>query len=151
MATRNVSFGAEVANWVDRTTETLTDVFHEATANIISLMSTPVQQGGPLPYKTGNLRRSLWVSTRAMPTVSGDNRALFEELQDYTAVIVSAPIGSTIYAGFRAPYALRLNYGFVGEDSLGRFYNQSGYGFVDMAALSWPAIVAAAIQTHRRS
>lgn len=150
MATRNLDFG-DAIRWADETIEVITDVFHDATASVVSIMSTPVQQGGPLPYRTGNLRRSLWVSTSAMPMVSTDNRAKFDEVQDYTAVIVSAPLGSTIYAGFRAPYGPRVNYGFVGEDSLGRFYNQSGYGFVEYAEMVWPSTVEAAVRRNRRS
>jgi len=36
-----------------------------------------------------------------------------------------------------------MNYGFVGQDSLGRTYNQAGFGFAEDAASKWPAIVAA--------
>lgn len=52
--------------------------------------------------------------------------------------------GETLYIGFQANYARRMNYGFVGEDSLGRTYNQSGFGFVEKAAARWPFIVDAA-------
>jgi len=34
-----------------------------------------------------------------------------------------------------------MNYGFVGTDSLGRTYNQTGFGFVDAVAQRWPQIV----------
>jgi hypothetical protein len=46
-----------------------------------------------------------------------------------------------VYIGWQAAYSRRLNYGFAGEDSLGRTYNQSGYGFAEAAAAKWPQIV----------
>lgn len=151
MASYNIDFVSVIDAWCDETLQVATAVFHDATATVISEMSTPVHQGGPLPYRTGNLRRSLWVSTTAMPEVSTDYSIKYDEVQDYTAEVLSAEIGDTIYAGFRAPYGPRVNYGFVGEDSLGRSYNQSGYGFVEYATLLWPSIVAGAVERNRRT
>lgn len=37
-----------------------------------------------------------------------------------------------------------MNYGFVGTDSLGRTYNQEGYGFVDGVVQRWQQIVTEA-------
>jgi hypothetical protein len=38
-------------------------------------------------------------------------------------------------------YAKRLEYGFVGTDSLGRYYNQPGRFFVTDTCKRWPQIV----------
>lgn len=131
-----VDFADMVGTWADKAEADLLAVFQLGTANLISEMSTPVTQGGPLPYRTGNLRRSLWVSTTSMPGVDGTPGVKFNEAQDYTEVVRAARLGDTIYAGFRAPYGPRVNYGFVGEDALGRLYNQGGYGFVEHAELN---------------
>ncbi len=95
---------------------------------------------GRMPVDTGNLRRSLMASTAEMPSIKEGK----EEFTDsgIEMVIEGAALGSTIYLGFQAAYALRMEYGFVGTDSLGRTYNQSGFGFVTAAAQRWPQIVA---------
>lgn len=51
-------------------------------------------------------------------------------------------LGQVVYLGFQAAYARRLNHGFVGEDELGRSYNQAGYHFVEGVAQQWQRIVA---------
>lgn len=52
------------------------------------------------------------------------------------------PLGETFYLVNNAVYAMRLEYGFVGEDSLGRYYNQAGRHFVGNAIVAWESIVA---------
>lgn len=39
-------------------------------------------------------------------------------------------------------YGRRLEYGFTGEDKLGRHYNQPGRGFVGLTVTEWTQIVA---------
>ena len=95
-----------------------------------------------MPVKTGNLRRSLMASTSVMPTIR-EGKETFSD-SGIEMVIAGAALGSTVYLGFQAAYAARMNYGFVGEDSLGRVYNQAGFGFVDAVAQRWPQIVAEA-------
>jgi hypothetical protein len=56
-------------------------------------------------------------------------------------VILTANLGDTIYIGWTAAYAMRMEYGFQGPDSLGRVYNQPGNGFARSAAQNWPKIV----------
>ena len=55
--------------------------------------------------------------------------------------IAGAELTDTIYLGFQAAYALRMEYGFIGQDSLGRTYNQSGNQFVGLAAQRWQEFV----------
>ena len=62
--------------------------------------------------------------------------------QSFSLGVANIKPGDTVYIGYQAKYSRRLNYGFVGTDSLGRTYNQSGYGFAEAAAAQWPAIVA---------
>lgn len=100
-----------------------------------------------MPIDTGNLRRSLMASTSAMPTIK-EGKETFTDT-GLELVIAGANLGSAVYLGFQAAYAPRMNYGFVGTDSLGRVYNQAGFGFVDAVAQRWPQIVAAAEATVR--
>jgi hypothetical protein len=50
-------------------------------------------------------------------------------------------MGKPVYLGVQAIYAPRQNYGFVGTDSLGRTYNQSGAFFVEGAGAKWEQFV----------
>ncbi|WP_410001308.1 hypothetical protein [Rhizobium leguminosarum] len=95
-----------------------------------------------MPLKTGNLRRSLMASTSDMPRIQ-EGKTTFSD-SGIEMIIAGAEIGSTIYLGFQAAYAARMNYGFVGTDALGRTYNQTGFGFVDAVAQRWPQIVTQA-------
>jgi len=100
-------------------------------------------RGGSMPVQLGNLRRSLRSSTSAMPQI---NPNLSEGISDGQAEIIltiaGAELGETVFLGFTAAYAQRLNYGFTGQDALGRTYDQSGYHFVENAAARWEQIVA---------
>ena len=125
----------------DRYETYITQLFRNAVKALTLEFIQPVQQGGRLPYRTGNLQRSLWVSTSGMAMIDG-SREKFDDMQDFFAAIDAAKLGDTVYIALRAAYAYRMNYGFVGEDSLGRFYNQAGYGFRENAAMRWPAILA---------
>lgn len=97
--------------------------------------------GGNLPHDTGNLGRSVAISKHAMPRV--DTETLEYDTQDYSPVVFSVDAGDTVYIGVQAAYGPRMEYGFVGTDSKGRTYNQSGNHFVEKAADKWPQIVKA--------
>lgn len=136
-----VKFSIDIDTWVDATIEKIETAFKHFAIGVVMEMSTPVTQGGALPYRTGNLRRSLWVTTGAMAPVSSDSKLLYDSAQDFIEAVNAAKLGDTISASFRAPYGPRINYGFVGADSKGRSYNQGGYGFVEHAELSAPRIL----------
>ncbi|NTI22043.1 hypothetical protein G6M87_09225 [Rhizobium rhizogenes] len=122
-------------------------VYQTAAQTVANEVRTPVAEGGRMPIKTGNLRRSLMASTSTMPTMV-EGKQTFSD-GGVELVIAGAQLGGTIYLGFQAAYAARMNYGFVGEDSLGRVYNQAGFGFIDAVSQRWVQIVAAAEATVR--
>ena len=112
---------------------------HLAAQMVADEVRETVPAGGNLPIDTGNLRRSLMASTAAMPYLVEGDKAFIDS--GVEMVIEGAEIGDTIYLGFQAAYALRMEYGFVGQDSLGRNYNQRGFGFVEKTGERWPQIV----------
>jgi hypothetical protein len=148
MATENLSFAAQVSEWAKSEMERSKAVFQTAAQEVANEVRTPVAEGGRMPLKTGNLRRSLMASTADMPRIQ-EGKTTFSD-SGIEMVIAGAELGSTIYLGFQAAYAARTNYGFVGTDSLGRTFNQTGYGFVDAVAQRWPQIVIQAEATVRR-
>jgi hypothetical protein len=137
-----MSFAAQISEWARETEGALETVFHTAAQTVANEVRDPVAAGGRMPVKTGNLRRSLMASTSGMPAVKQEPAQYADS--GLEMVIAGATLGATVYLGFQANYAARMNYGFVGEDSLGRVYDQKGYGFVDAVAQRWPQIVAEA-------
>lgn len=97
------------------------------------------------PVDTGFLRNSFMVSLQPLkplashigPPPSPDSTM---------AAIGKAKLTDTIYMGFTAVYALRIEYGFDGMDSLGRYYNQSGRFFVRNQVQRWPEYVNKSIR-----
>ena len=145
MANEGQSFAAQVSAWASAEMERAEAVFQTAAQTVANEVRTPVAAGGRMPVKTGNLRRSLMASTSSMPTIVEGKQEFSESPVEL--VIAGAELGGTIYLGFQAAYAARMNYGFVGQDSLGRSYNQAGFGFVDAVAQRWPQIAAEAETT----
>lgn len=142
MSTEGLSFAAQVSEWAKAELEREEAIFHEAAQTVANEVRTPVAEGGRMPIDTGNLRRSLMASTADMPTIR-EGKTEFQD-SGIELVIAGSQLGDTVYLGFQAAYAARMNYGFVGTDSLGRTYNQTGFGFVDAVAQRWPQIVTQA-------
>lgn len=142
-----MSFAATISDWGRAELERSEAIFQTAAQIVANEVRTSVSEGGRMPVKTGNLRRSLMASTAEMPTIK-EGKEVFSD-SGIEMVIAGAELGSTVYLGFQAAYAARMNYGFVGQDSLGRTYNQTGFGFVDAVAQRWPQIVTQAETTVR--
>lgn len=133
------SFSAQIEDWVRKSNDRMTAVFRTAAQDVANDVRKPKADGGHMPIDTGNLRRSFSVSTDAMPqTKEGE---FSDQGAQITISIASAEIGDTLYMGFQAVYAARMEYGFDGTDSLGRTYKQPGNGFVRLTAQRWPEIV----------
>lgn len=138
------TFAAEVDDWVRATKERIEAVFHMAVEDLAEEVVAKA------PIDTGFLRHSFQASGSQMPIIRADAKPA--EGAQYPAdagpinlVISNVPLGGTVYLGFIAAYALRIEYGFVGQDSLGRNYNQAGRGMVRLAAQNWPWIVDEAV------
>jgi hypothetical protein len=137
-----MSFAATISEWGQAELERAEAIYQTAAQTVANEVRNPLAEGGRMPVKTGNLRRSLMASTSEMPTIKPEQTTFSDS--GIEMVIAGAELGGAVYLGFQAAYAPRMNYGFVGEDSLGRVYNQAGFGFVDAVAQRWPQIVAEA-------
>lgn len=127
-------FGAEIKAYVDKTKAGMRDVMRESIQDVLDIAQTPVAKGGRMPVDTGNLRNSL---------VSGLNGSFGASGADgYVLTLAGMELGDEARFGWTAPYALRMELGFTGMDSLGRKYQQGGRHFVGTAAAQWPSIVA---------
>lgn len=122
-------------------------VFQRAVQLLADELGASRANGGRVPYDTGNLARSLLAQIGSMPSTGGPDAQYAGA--DVGSVVAGAVLGDSISLGYQANYARRMNYGFVGADSLGRLYNQTGAGFVEYAASVWPTIVALAAEDIR--
>ncbi|MDX0523029.1 hypothetical protein GOC82_19125 [Sinorhizobium medicae] len=140
MAENNLSFAAQVSEWVQAEKEREAAVLRTAAQMVANNVRTSVAEGGRIPVDTGNLKNSLMASTSTMPRVA-EGETYPDQSGEIELIISNLDVGETLYLGFQAAYGPRMNYGFVGQDSLGRVYNQQGFGFVDAEAQTWPQTV----------
>lgn len=135
------TFSAQVKDWTEKAKRNQELVFKQAVQHLADAILLTKDKGGNMPHETGNLKRSLLASTSSMPQVITEKKEFPENEGQITATIAGAKITDSIYLGFQAAYAARMNYGFVGTDSIGRTYNQSGNLFVDLAAQRWQEFI----------
>ncbi|MBY2921036.1 hypothetical protein HF259_06230 [Rhizobium leguminosarum] len=134
-----MSFADTVAQWAQQEGDRLEAIFQTSVQIAVNELRRPIADGGRMPVQSGNLRRSLSVSKFEMPSIKPDQADFTDD--DIAGVILALFLGDTAFVGFQAAYAARAEFGFVGEDSLGRLYNQTGHGFVSAVSQRWNQIV----------
>ena len=105
------------------------------------------------PKKTGKLAAA-WRASIGQPSRATSFGGLSDPVPAMDAVVGRLKLGETYYVSNIAPYALRIEYGFVGVDSLGRNYNQQGRYFAQQTLNDLPTIAdsaARAVATSQRS
>lgn len=127
--------------WAEKTKARIDAIHKRSIEMLAEEMSRTKGQGGRVPFDTGNLARSLLASTQSMPKTSNDQASG----SNVGAVVAAMRVDQPVWLGYQAGYARRMNYGFVGQDSLGRTYNQPGNHFVEGAIAQWPQIVQNAV------
>jgi hypothetical protein len=125
------TFSAAVSDFARKTEARTVGVFRESSLGAAAEMSRPKSEGGHMPVLTGRLRRSLMASVSAMPPIEWKAEDFAPNEQQILDVVHDAEIGQTIYLGFRAPYAQKIEL-------------LDGAGFVRLTAQRWPEIVAEA-------
>lgn len=143
-------FAAQVKGWTERTKKAQEHIFRMSVQRLVDAMLLPKQRGGNMPVDTGNLRRSLLASTSAMPSIRKGEETFPDNTGQIALTIANASVNDTLYLGFQAAYARRMEYGFIGTDSLGRNYNQQGNHFVSLAVQKWQQIVDKAVGDYDR-
>lgn len=140
-----VGFIKAVNQWTRETEERSREAFQDAVKDMYD------ETFKNTPYDTGALRNSLIVYKDGQPgphEVTGPDGG-------HSGAAVSYMNADSLELGDRAKFAYgrtywrRLEYGFVGSDSLGRFYNQAGRFFLQYSMSKWRSIVRAAATRHR--
>ena len=89
------------------------------------------------PIDLGFLRGS-WQPSLNTPKTDEGNGAGIATL---SAVLTGIKLGDVFWMTNNAAYALRIEFGFVGPDKLGRVYNQAGQFYVTKVMKRWGTIV----------
>lgn len=140
-------FAATIGAWGSATKARPLAIQKRSIELLAEEMTNTKPNGGRVPFQTGNLARSLLASTQGMPKTSATPTAG----GNVGAVVATLQPGQSVYLGYQAVYARRMNYGFVGADSLGRVYNQDGNYFVEGAIANWQHIVTQAAKELQAS
>jgi len=125
------SFQLDIARFVDKakgkTQQFAVEMIQELNGQVVE--ATPV--------KTGFLRNSWYASLNGEPQGQGGDGTVAQ--MNLTASELK--IGDTFRASNGAAYAMRIEFGFTGTDSLGRHYDQHPQSFV-RATLDRAPIIA---------
>ena len=128
------TFAAQVKAFADLSKEKMDFVVKQSAEDVFSIAQLPKQNGGRLPKDLGNLQNSFVCALNGSTSLSGADA--------YVATIAGYDLGDSIFGGWTAAYALRMEYGFVGADRLGRVYSQAGNFYALGAYQQWQRIVA---------
>lgn len=146
MAKRGTTRGfiQAVNKWTKETEERSEQAFQNGLLDFYDALAAET------PVLTGNLRNSLVATVNGnTSTVTGPgnnpNDSTYRSgAETSIANIMSAKIGDRVSFMYNATYFRRLNFGFHGFDSLGRFYNQAGRFWVQRVGARYRSIMRAA-------
>lgn len=147
MAKRGTSRGflQSVNKWTKETEERSTEAFQNGILDFYDELRAAT------PVLTGNLRDA-WVASKSgnaiqtvtgpgdNPSESGNRSGIEQSLQ----TITNLKLGDRVDIMNNATYYRRLEFGFSGFDSLGRYYNQPGRFFARQVGARYRSIMRAA-------
>ena len=127
-----------VSKWTRETQERSEDAFRNGALDFYDELRNAT------PVLTGNLRDSLVAHVNSSgdeTTVTGPN---FSGQERSISNISGLKIGDRVSYIYHATYARRQNLGFVGLDSLGRYYNVAGKFWIEAVGGRYRSIMRAA-------
>lgn len=143
-------FTTQIRNWARNTDQNMNLAFEASVFDLVEEINRPINKGGRMPVKTGYLRSSVSASSVGTPKLIPQKRSEMA----WRAAVTNAVRGSRrtgkLWLAWTAPHANRMNFGFVGYDSLGRYYRQVGLFFIDYGTAKWSQIFRSNLQTLRR-
>jgi hypothetical protein len=126
-------FSVDVSDWVAKARERADEAFQAIAFDLLRRVQelTPVDTG---------FLRSNWTALRP-----GDTEPVAGRVSGASDVIDSLRAGEIVVIINPVIYARRVEFGFVGQDSLGRNYNQPGRHMVAQTMAEAPQIAEAAV------
>lgn len=141
------SFTAQIRNFAKLSKRNMRYVAAASIQDVVEAAQTPqvgISKGatsfveGKIPVAEGDLINSL--------SVDGGSPGA----ESYVTAIAGFDIGDTMHFAWTEPYAMRIEAGFTGVDSLGREYNQAGRHFVGANAARFSDFVKDRVKEVRR-
>jgi hypothetical protein len=126
-------FSEDVSRWVNQAGAHANALLRTITMDAVNTVKAHT------PVKTGFLR-SNWTAI-----IKGQEIPVAGRVPDPAKAIMTARVGQVIVILNPTVYARRVEYGFVGEDSAGRHYNQQGAHMVAQTMAEMPVIAARAL------
>lgn len=134
-----------IAKWSEKAESAAVDVFRNGSLDMYDELAAAT------PVDTGNLRNSLVAhvngfvtSTVTGPGASSSDSTFRSGAEQSIAAISALELGDKVTYVYHASYARRLNYGFTGYDSLGRYFNQPGRFWIERVGGRYKSIMRAA-------
>lgn len=120
------SFAAQVGAWTEKAkrntrlvvADAAQGVFEDMSQRQPSIKETGSFVVGKVPVDTGLLISSMFAQVNGATVGQGSD--------SYVAALAGMEMGDTVRFAFSQDYAQRIEYGFVGTDSLGRRYDVPG-------------------------
>lgn len=114
---------------------------------IVSIQDLNEEVVARTPVLTGFLRGSWYAGLNGIPTGTGNlDPSGGGVIARVNLITANLKLGDVYFMVNNAVYAKRMENGFVGQDSLGRTYNQPGRAFVRATLNEAPRIAQAAAQ-----
>ena len=123
-----VAFEVAVEQWVERAKARADKAFQATAQDALALVKSLT------PVKTGYLRAN-WTVMRGSDPLPVAGREIDADL-----IINELRMGDRLVILNPVVYAARIEYGFVGQDSLGRNYNQPGRGMMQQTVAELPRL-----------
>lgn len=137
------SFSASVADFVKRAKEAQDAIYRDSVQDVIADAQLDRGNGGRMPVDTGYLRNTM------ASDLNGAGMFATDQKNEISLTLVEMGAGDIAHFAWTADYAMRQELGFVGDDSLGRTYEQGGNYFVTGAAARWAEFVAINAEKHK--
>lgn len=131
------SFAAEVGEFCREVEGAAEATLQLASQMVYNQIRTTYNEGGRLPIDQGDLRRSIVASASSMPAIEQGKDTFTDQSASSLEILGSMELGTVSYIGVTAAHGPRMEYGFVGTDSLGRTYNQQGFGYLAAEEQRW--------------
>lgn len=135
-------FASSIVDWSQKALGSAEDVFRNGSLDMYDALSDAT------PVDTGNLRNSLVAHVNGISgaTVTGPGTTSSDSTyrsgaNESIANIMNLKLGDKVSFVYHASYARRLNYGFTGYDSLGRYYNQAGRFWIERVGARYKSIM----------
>lgn len=123
---------ADMAKWTQEQKDKTAFIVRHSIEDVSAMAQTSKAKGGRMPVDKRQLQNSFTSGLNGSTALTGP--------EVYIATLDGFEVGDTFNAGWTAAHALRMEKGFVGQDKLGRTFNQPGNFFMESALANWQAI-----------